>query len=249
MLGFGALGPLTAALWLVQLALIVHVVRTGRPYWWIWILLIAPFFGGLAYVLVELSPDLRGTRGMLAGLKPRKWRIADLRGQLEEADTVRNRLELAAELSGAGQAAEAHDVAAGCLHGVFRDDARTLVAVARYKAGIGAFGDALALLGRVDTTGDRMLEVDLGLVRGDCLLGLRRYPEAERAYEGVLDRCVGEAARAGLACTYEQTGRAAEAAAIWAEIRAKFRSTGPAWRRSERRWYDLAKARAGAQRG
>jgi hypothetical protein len=241
---FGSLGPLAVVFWLLQLGLIVHVLRTGRPYWWIWILFVAPLIGGLAYVLVELSPDLRGARGLLAGLKPRRWRISDCRSRLEEADTVRNRLDLAAELADAGMAAEAHEVAAQCLQGVFRNDARTLVAVARFKVAISAYEDALALLGRVDTTGDKMLSIDLGLLRGGCLAGLGRFPEAESAYEGVRDRCIGEAARAGLALAFEQAGRRGEAAAIWADIRAKYRATSPAWRRSERRWYKLAKARA-----
>jgi hypothetical protein len=245
----GAFGPLAVVVWLLQLGLIVHVLRTGRPYWWIWILFVAPLIGGIAYVLVELSPNLRGARGLLAGLKPRAWRIADSRRMLEETDTVKNRLALAAELADAGMAAEAHEVAAPCLSGVFRDDARTLVAVARFKAGISAYADALALLARVDTTGDRMLEVDLGLLRGQCLAGLGRLPEAERAYAGVRDRCLGEAARAGLALVYERTGRPGEADAIWADIRAKYRTASPAWRRSERKWFALAKARAGAGRG
>lgn len=240
----GALGPFAAVLWIVQLALIVHVLRTGRPYWWIWILFAAPVIGGVAYFLVELAPDLRGARGFIARLKPRKWRISDGRRQLEEADTVKNRLALAGELSDAGMASEAHEVAVECLRGVFKDDARTLVEVARFKIGISAYGDALALLNRVDTTGDRLLSIDLGLLKGDCLTGLGRYAEAGAAYEGVMDRCVGEAARAGMAVVYERTGRAGQAAAAWNAIRAKYRSAGPAWRRSERRWYRIAKARA-----
>jgi hypothetical protein len=244
-----SLAALGQVFWIVQLGLIVHVVRTGRPYWWIWVLFAAPVIGGLAYFFIELAPHLRGPRGGFGSFKPRKWRISDCRRQLEEADTVKNRLALAHELSDAGLAAEAHEVAAGCLHGVFRDDGRTLVAVARFKIGIGAYGDALALLDRVDTTGDRMLSVDLGLLRGDSLAGLRRYPEAEEAYEGVMDRCLGEAARAGLAQVYEQTGRPEKAAAAWDAIRAKYRTTSPAWRRSERAWYALAKARAKAPGG
>jgi hypothetical protein len=245
----GAFGPLAVVFWLLQLGLIVHVIRTGRPYWWIWILFVAPLIGGIAYVLVELAPDLRGARGRLAGLKPRAWRIAAGRRLLEETDTVKNRLALAAELADAGMAAEAHEVAAPCLSGVFRDDARTMVGVARFKAGISAYADALALLDRVDTTGDRMLEIDLGLLRGQCLAGLGRFPEAERAFAGVRDRYFGEAVRAGLALVYERTGRQGEADAIWADIRAKYRTTSPAWRRSERPWYTLAKARARAGRG
>lgn len=240
----GALGPFAAIFWIVQLVLIVHVLRTGRPYWWIWILFAAPVIGGLAYYFVELAPDLRGTRGLLARMKPGKWRISECRRQLEEADTVKNRVALAGELSDAGMAEEAHGVAVECLQGVFKDDARTLVDVARFKIGISAHADALALLNRVDTTGDRMLSIDLGLLRGDCLAGLKRYPEAEGAYAGVMDRYVGEAARAGLAAVYEQTGRAEQAAAAWKAIRAKYRAAGPAWRRSERKWYKMAKARA-----
>ena len=95
----------------------------------------------------------------------------------------------------------------------------------------------------MDTTGDRMLEIDLGLLRGQCLAGLGRLPEAERAYEAVRDRFFGEAVRAGLAQVYEQTGRQGEADGIWADIRAKYRTTSPAWRRSERKWFTLAKAR------
>ncbi len=240
------LGPFAAFFWVAQLVLIVHVLRTGRPYWWIWILFAAPLIGGLAYFFVELAPSLRGTRGSLARLKPRKWRISDCRRELEDADTVKNRLALAAELSDAGLANEAHGVAVECLHGVFKDDARTLVDVAEFKVAISAYQDALALLNRVDTTGDRMLSIDLGLLKGDCLSGLGRYPEAETAYEGVMDRYVGEAVRAGLANVYEHTGRPDQGAAIWMAIRAKYRSTTPSWRRSERKWYKMAVARAKA---
>jgi len=249
LLPIGVLGPFAVVFWIVQLAMIVHVLRTGRPYWWIWILFAAPLIGGLAYFFVELAPDLRGSRGFLARLKPRKWRVSDCRRRLEEADTVKNRLALARELSDAGLAREAHETAVECLQGVFRDDARTLVDVARFKIGVSAYDDALALLDRVDTTGDRMLSIDIGLLKGDCLAGLGRYPEAELAYEAVVDRHIGEAVRAGLAIVYEKTGRHEKAAEIWKAIRAKYRATSPAWRRSERKWYKLATARGKVPRG
>ena len=43
----------------VQIGLILHVVKTGRPMYWIFILLIAPGIGGLAYVIAEILPSLR----------------------------------------------------------------------------------------------------------------------------------------------------------------------------------------------
>src|SRR4051812_43872038 len=100
-LGIGA-----KLLWMVQLGLIVHVFKTGRPYFWFWILFSAPVIGGLAYAFVELAPNLRGTGGSLQW-KPRSWRIRDLRAELEETDTVKLRLTLASELLAARQPAEA----------------------------------------------------------------------------------------------------------------------------------------------
>src|SRR5882724_23341 len=90
--GFAILAKI---LWVVQIALIIHVYRTGRPYWWIWLLFSLPVIGGVAYLLIEVMPDVRSPRGFFHGLKPRKWRIADLRRELEDSETVENRLGLA----------------------------------------------------------------------------------------------------------------------------------------------------------
>ena len=43
---------------------IVHVMRTGRERFWIWIILGFPVVGALAYLLAEVVPELvRGPRG------------------------------------------------------------------------------------------------------------------------------------------------------------------------------------------
>ncbi len=42
----------------VQLALLVHAMRTQRDTIWVWILLLAPVVGAIAYFFVELLPDV-----------------------------------------------------------------------------------------------------------------------------------------------------------------------------------------------
>src|SRR2546430_4338080 len=143
----GVIGPF---LWLVQLALVIHVFRTGRPYWWMWLLFSAPVIGGVAYLVIEVMPTMRSPRGFFYGLKPRKWRIADLRRELEESETVENRLALAEELFAANDIKGAHEIAVECLKGVFKDDPRTLVEVAAYTYALSDYAEALALLKRVD---------------------------------------------------------------------------------------------------
>lgn len=245
----GPLAMVAQTIWILQLAFVIHVYRTGRPYWWIFILFSAPIIGGLAYFFIEISPELgtSGGHGFFYRLKPRTWRIADLRAEIEETDTVENRFALAEELTEGEMHEEAHNVAAECLRGVFKDDPHTLTSVAHYKIKLAHFEEALSLLDRVDTKANRRLALQVGLLKGDALLGLKRFGEAETFYQSVNGLYIGEAPRFGLATVMEETGRKDEAVALWRDIRTKFRKASPAWRRTEKKWYKLATAKLKAQ--
>ena len=41
-----------------QLALLIHAMRTQRDTIWVWILLLAPAVGAIAYFFVEFLPDV-----------------------------------------------------------------------------------------------------------------------------------------------------------------------------------------------
>lgn len=46
----------------VQAGLIVHVIKTGRNSLWIWAIALLPPAGPVAYVVVELLPEMFGGR-------------------------------------------------------------------------------------------------------------------------------------------------------------------------------------------
>mgnify|MGYP006283966055 CR=1 FL=1 len=234
------LAPYAQFLWVLQIIIIFHVYQTGRPYWWIPILLFAPGIGAFAYIIFEIIPSSYSTRGLIYSLKPRKWRIQDLREQVEENDTVDNRLALAHELYEAGDVTQALSVAEECLRGVFKDDPHTALPVVRYKISLQQYEEANALLSRLDPKNDRILAVQLAVLRGDALIGLQRYSEAEESYQNALSSFIGEAPRFGLSVVYENTNRLPQAIQLWEEIRHKFRKASPEWRNTERRWYKLA---------
>lgn len=237
-------GIATKLAWLVQLALIVHVLKTGRPYWWIWILLFAPAIGGIAYALIELLPELRSSAsGSMPAWKPRKWRIRDLRRALDDGDTVKLRLALAAELLAAQQTTEALVVAEGSLHGVFRDDPHTLASVAHFRLEAGKFAKALIALDQIKIQADRMLALKTSLLRGRALVMLGRHAEAQSTLREILPAYLGEEPRYFLALSLHQAGSTAEARALWQEIRQRFRDAGRGWRRTEKRWFNLASER------
>ena len=43
----------------VNLFFIVHAIKTGRPYYWVWIIFVMPVVGALAYFIIEMRPNLR----------------------------------------------------------------------------------------------------------------------------------------------------------------------------------------------
>src|SRR5262249_34663714 len=84
-----------------QVLCVFHVVRTGRPFWWIYLIVFAPLVGMIVYLGVELLPGLyrgptarqvasRVNRALDPGRGVREaWR------RLEMSPTVQNKTALA----------------------------------------------------------------------------------------------------------------------------------------------------------
>jgi hypothetical protein len=236
----GPWAAIAQVLWVLQLALIIHVYKTGRPFWWIYVLFIAPAIGGVAYLLIELLPDWR-----LSGdsfWKPRALRLRKLRAELEETDIVKTRLTLADELLAAGETDEALRTAEGALTGVFKDDPHTLASVARIQIEAGKPREALDVLSRINTRNDKMLDLEVTVMRGRAYFATGQHREAQALMESVQTRYSGEEPRYFLALSLKAIGRKEEARQVLEDIVKKFRRAGRGWRRAERHWFRLATA-------
>jgi hypothetical protein len=93
----------------IQVLLIIHCIKTGRNQIWIWVLALLSFAGAIAYVAVEVVPDLfrsrtaqRTARGVKKALDPN----ADLRryeSDARVAGNVASRQRYAEALTRAGR--------------------------------------------------------------------------------------------------------------------------------------------------
>ncbi len=106
----------------------VHALRTGRPIFWLMILLFFPFLGSVVYFIVEFLPEMRvGARvtqvTAVAGraLDPSR-ELREARQALDMTPTAQNRMRLARALMNAGQPAEAAAEFEECLKGPFAND-------------------------------------------------------------------------------------------------------------------------------
>ena len=101
---------------LAQITCAVHVARTGRNYYWIYIIVFVPVVGMAAYFFAELLPELMQSRtarqaasGVAKALNPGK----DLREALRRVEitpTAQNKVSLAEAYLADGQAAEARAI-------------------------------------------------------------------------------------------------------------------------------------------
>lgn len=147
--------PIIILTWLVQLGLIVHVMKTGRNTYWIFALLMAPGLGGLAYLIIELLPDLMNdrrarsaARGVAKSLNPG----AGLRQREREhklSGSVDATRRLAEELVDNGRYAEAIELFESALKGLYEHDPDLLLGLAEAQFGDSRFVDSRETLERL----------------------------------------------------------------------------------------------------
>jgi hypothetical protein len=155
---------------LLQIICVVHVVKTGRPFMWIYVLLFLPGLGVAAYAIVEILPGFFGSRAAhnlrrsaVGTLDPGR-ELRHRRQALEEADTVDNRRLLAEALLADGKHAEALELYRGTLTGIHADDPGMLLGMARAAYGVGDYDLALSTVLQLGETNPRYQPVEAQLL-------------------------------------------------------------------------------------
>ena len=119
-----------------QIGMLIHAIRTRREQTWIYLLVLLPGVGSVAYFAAEFvpwlmsSPDARrAARNLQKALDPER----DLRRYAAEArlsDTVDSKLKLAEELATAKRYDEAIEAYRACLAGIFAHEPKIMLALA-----------------------------------------------------------------------------------------------------------------------
>jgi hypothetical protein len=234
-------GPL---LLVAQIACLVHVLRTGRPYWWVWLIFGFPVVGMGAYLFLEVRPAiLRGDwNAILWRMKGAEERVRILEAELEESSTVKNRLRLAEELHTAQRYDRECEVLADGLRGPFKDDSQLLMRLAQAHLEAGRIEEARAIVER--TVPDRSVDSQLhySLLKARVLGKLGHFAEAEALFQDLMNRKRSEGPRYFFAEFLLQNGqREDEARAILHDILLRYRRGTPVWRHQERRWFYAAR--------
>jgi len=230
----------------------IHVVRSGRPLYWIWLLLIGSYLAVAVYVFVAVLPDLRNdprsrkaTRRVLETIDPERRRRA-IRERLELADTTDNRRALAEECLRLGDYRNAAELYESILKGMYATEPPFMLGLAEAQAGNGDFAVARTTLDALMRANPGFRSTDGHLLYARCLEELGEHDAALAEYEVLARSYPGEQARYRYANLLRRRERVAEARTVLQDMLKRARLAPRYYRRKEREWLDAAKRELGS---
>lgn len=235
----------------MEVLLIIHVIKTGRSYFWIYIVLFVPIAGAVAYILVEALPDLvqtptgkRVAKDLGTAVNPDKH-LRQLTKEAVRTDTVENRFRLAKECLERGRPEEARDLLEGCLTGIHAEDPAILLALAKARFGLRDFAGTVEALDRLRAADPNFQSTEGHLLYARSLEGLGETDRAVFEFEALAGYFPGEEARCRYGLLLEQAGRRDEAREVFADIVRAVDLGDKAYYRAQKKWYQTAKQQLG----
>ena len=231
---------------LLQVLCAAHVVRTGRSFYWIWIIMGTSFIGVTVYFFLEILPDLRNdprsrkaARQVLHRFDPERQR-RHIKQRLEIADTVDNRRALAEECMRLGDYANAAELYRSMLKGVYTTDASFLLGLAQAQANSADFAAAQATLETLYAANPQFRSNDAELLRARMLEAQGDHAGALTHYETLASSYPGEEARFRYGALLKQSGRFSDARIVFRDMLARAKHAPRYYRKKERLWLDQA---------
>lgn len=241
------MSPIVILSILLQVACCVHVVRSGRPLYWMLFLMMFSYLAVLVYVVAAVIPDLRagpsGQRAMRkvrAQLDPgRGARVANR--QLQVADTPENRRRLAEESLRTGDFASAETAYRGALKGLYADDPDLMLGLAQAQHGLGQPNEALRTLQAMWSANPSYRSYDADLLHARVLAETGAMEEALQRFDSVSRGYPGEEARVRYGQLLRQGGHDAQAAEQFRESLQRSQAAPGYYKREQKPWLDIAR--------
>jgi hypothetical protein len=232
---------------LAQIACAVHVARTGRNYYWIYLVVFVPVVGMAAYFLAEILPELMQSRtahqaasGVAKALNPGK-RLREATRRAAITPTAENKAALAQEHLIAGQPAEAAALYREALSGVHATDPGMMLGLARALFADGNAAEAQRVLEELRAANPEYNSPEGHLLYARSLESQGKAEAALEEYRALVVYHPGQEARCRYALLLRASGRANEARRMFEEV-CQLVEYGPRHqRRAQRAWYELAK--------
>jgi hypothetical protein len=232
---------------LIQLCFAYHALKSGRPYWWLFVIMAFPVMGCVLYYFIEVfpaSPESRkaqkAARAIAKALDPDKnlrERVADV----EACGSVENRVGLARECMGEGMYAEAAALYRSCLSGIYELDPEIRYGLAAALLQDSKPEEALAIAQRLRASHPTFRASEVGLVIARAFEAADRLEEALNEFGILADTYPGEEGRWRYGALLARMGRLAEARDVFGRMLRNAERAPAHYRDSQKSWLQRAR--------
>lgn len=232
---------------LIQALFVLHIVKTGRNTTWIWIVVMLPVAGSIAYVIVELLPDLLGSRnGRKAGralqdvINPNKD-INKATRDYTISDNIENRMKLANELLEKDKYDEAADLYKQCLTGMYQKDAYMMFGLAQAQYGLGDYSQVESTLNDLIGYNPDFKNADAHLLYAKTQVKLGKIDLAIEEFEALHEHYPGPEATYRYAVLLKENGQSDKANELFESILTTADVSGRHYKSMYKEWIKKAK--------
>lgn len=241
------MSSISILVWIIQLALIIHVLKTGRSRYWILILFFMPLIGGLAYFIIELLPEFSGSITGQRAVRSVKQTLnpgADLRqheAAWNQSPNVDNSRRFAEALMDSGETDKAEDIINQALKGLFATEPTLLLLKARLQFEKERTEEAIETLESLQSHNPDFRSAEGHLLYARSLEAEGQIDNAVREYSAVSGYFPGVEARYRLALCLDIAGKGTAANSELESILNDAKLAPPHFRKSQKTWLDAVK--------
>lgn len=232
--------------YLLMLLLIIHVVRTGRNTLWIFVIAFIPLVGPLAYVIVEILPEMLNSRTAQTTRRNVRRALdpgAQLRRLQDEAQVTQNvasHQRLAEELLRHDRFQEAAAAYRKVLTGLYEHDPDLMLGLARAQFGAGEVGAARATLEEALRLNPNFRSPEAHLLYARALEAEGNVDQALAQYQALVGSYPGAEAAVRYSQLLRAQGRVEESRSVAQDLLEQARIAPAHYRRAQRDWLDSA---------
>lgn len=232
---------------LIQLCFAYHALKSGRAYWWLFVIMAFPVMGCVLYYFIEIFPTSResrsaerAVRAISKALDPDKnlrARVADV----EACGSVENRVLLARECIEHGMHEDAAALYRSCLSGVHESDPDIRYGLAKALLLSGKFDESLSVGQKLRASHPTFRAAEVRLVVARALEGANRLEEALAELKALAEIYPGEEGRWRYGALLGRLGRAQDAQEVFHRMLRNGERMPAHYREAQRDWLDLAR--------
>ena len=238
---------LGAVVLLIQGCFAYHALKTGRPYWWLFVIMGFPVMGCVLYYFIEVFPTSResrkaekAVRAIARSFDPDKS-LREKVANLEDCGSVDNRLMLACSCMDRALYRDAASLYRSCLSGVHETDPAIRHGLASALLGAEQFNEAQASAQALRQSHPSYRAAEVQLIAARALEGSGRFDEALAEYRVLADVYSGEEGRWRFGALLARMGRADEAKEVFRRMLRNADRLPEHYREAQNEWLALAR--------